>query len=204
MRNERFYLVTKRIFDVVISIVVLILLLPLFLLVAVAIKMDTAGPVFYVQKRAGKDRREFGMFKFRTMATGSDLKGLLTIGIDDKRITRSGQFLRRYKLDELPQLINVVAGNMSLVGPRPEVMRYVNFYTPQQLQVLNVKPGITDPVSIRFFDENQIIAKYADPEEGYVKEVMPEKLRMNLEYLKNRSFFSDLKIIWKTIARIFS
>ena len=144
------------------------------------------------------------MFKFRTMITGSDRKGLLTIGENDSRITSAGRFLRRYKLDELPQLLNVLKGDMSIVGPRPEVKKYVALYTEEQKKVLSVKPGITDPVSIRFFNENEMIASYPNPEEGYIREVMPEKLRLNLEYIYHQSFRNDFMIIIKTIARIFS
>lgn len=138
------------------------------------------------------------------MITGSEKKGLLTVGEDDSRITSVGRFLRRYKLDELPQLLNVLKGDMSIVGPRPEVKKYVDLYTAEQQKVLSVKPGITDPVSIRFFNENEIIARYPDPEEGYIREVMPEKLRLNLEYIDHQSFSKDFAIVIKTIARIFS
>ncbi|HUM47753.1 MAG TPA: sugar transferase [Chitinophagales bacterium] len=198
------YLFTKRIFDIVTASIALALLFPLFVLIGFAVKMDSPGKVFFLQKRVGHYGKVFSMFKFRTMYTGSDKKGLLTIGDEDHRITRSGKFLRRYKLDELPQLINVLAGNMSLVGPRPEVQQYVDLYNAEQKKVLQAKPGITDPVSLQYFNENELMSRYADPEEGYVKEVMPEKLRLNLEYLEHRSFYSDLRILLMTIARIFS
>ncbi|MEP7128731.1 MAG: sugar transferase [Chitinophagales bacterium] len=198
------YLFTKRIFDATIAAIALVLLSPLFLVIGIFILFDSGFPVFFLQKRVGLHKRPFSMYKFRTMHTGADRQGLLTVGIDDNRITRTGKFLRRYKLDELPQLINVFIGNMSLVGPRPEVQKYVDFYSEDQLKVLEVKPGITDPVSLAFFDENERIARYADPEEGYIKEVMPEKLRMNLEYLQHRNFTNDLTILFKTIKRIFS
>jgi lipopolysaccharide/colanic/teichoic acid biosynthesis glycosyltransferase len=202
--QKRFYHISKRLFDVIVSFVFLILLLPLFLIIAIAIKADSKGSVFYLQKRVGKDFREFRMFKFRTMKPGSDKGGLLTIGRDDQRITAAGKSLRRYKLDELPQLINVFTGQMSLVGPRPEVKKYVDLYNNEQKKVISIKPGITDLVSIRFFNENEIISRYANPEEGYIKEVMPEKLRLNLEYIRNQNFFSDLGILFKTLKRIFS
>ncbi|MEO6169245.1 MAG: sugar transferase [Chitinophagales bacterium] len=198
------YLFSKRIFDTIIVAVALVLLSPLFLLIGFAVILDSPGPVFFHQKRVGLHQKVFSMFKFRTMHPGADQKGLLTIGNEDSRITRTGKFLRRYKLDELPQLINVLIGNMSLVGPRPEVQRYVDLYNSEQLKVFLVKPGITDPVSLQYFNENEIMSHYADPEEGYIKEVMPQKLRLNLEYLQHRNFSGDIRILLKTVARIFS
>jgi lipopolysaccharide/colanic/teichoic acid biosynthesis glycosyltransferase len=198
-----FYLVSKRIFDILVSFIFLILLLPFFIIIAITVKAGSHGPVFYVQKRVGKDFKEFKMLKFRTMVTGAERKGLLTIGTNDARITQTGSFLRKYKLDELPQLINVLKGDMSIVGPRPEVKKYVDQYNEEQKKVMSIQPGITDLVSIRFFNENEILSRYEDPETGYVKEVMPEKLRLNLEYMENRSFVSDITIIVRTIARIF-
>ena len=199
-----FYLVSKRIFDILVSFIFLLLLLPFFIIIAIAVKAGSHGPVFYIQKRVGKNFKEFKMFKFRTMVTGADRKGLLTIGANDARVTQTGAFLRKYKLDELPQLINVLKGDMSIVGPRPEVKKYVDQYNEEERKVMTIQPGITDLVSIRFFNENEILSRYEDPETGYVKEVMPEKLRLNLEYMEHRSFLNDLTIIVKTIARIFS
>ncbi|MBX7107194.1 MAG: sugar transferase [Chitinophagales bacterium] len=198
------YLITKRIIDVLVAGISLMLLSPVFLLIAIAVKADSRGPVFYLQKRVGLNRRIFSIIKFRTMHTGADRRGLLTVGYHDNRITRTGKFLRRFKLDELPQLINVLTGDMSLVGPRPEVEKYVNLYNAEQLKVLEAKPGITDPVSISFFDENDLLAGYDNPEEGYINEVMPEKLRLNLAYINQRNISSDLMILFKTIVRIFS
>lgn len=198
------YLITKRIIDVLVAGISLMLLSPVFLLIAIAVKADSRGPVFYLQKRVGLNRRIFSIIKFRTMHTGADRHGLLTVGYHDNRITRTGKFLRRFKLDELPQLINVLTGDMSLVGPRPEVEKYVNLYNAEQLKVLEAKPGITDPVSISFFDENDLLAGYDNPEEGYINEVMPEKLRLNLAYINQRNISSDLMILFKTIVRIFS
>lgn len=198
------YLLTKRIIDISLACAALILLSPVFLLIAIAVKADSSGPVFYLQKRVGLNGRIFDIIKFRTMHTGADRQGLLTVGTHDHRITSIGKFLRRYKMDELPQLINVLIGNMSLVGPRPEVEKYVNLYDAEQRKVLLAKPGITDPVSIAYFDENELLSGYDNAEDGYIKEVMPEKLRMNLEYLRQRSTASDLAILIKTVARIFS
>lgn len=198
------YLLTKRIFDFITAAIALAILSPFFLAVAVIIKFDSKGPVFYLQERVGQYNRLFRMLKFRTMHTGADKKGWLTIGTTDSRITRSGQWLRKYKLDELPQLINVLIGNMSLVGPRPEVPYFVSLYNEAQLQVLQAKPGITDAVSLYYFDEQQLIAGYENPEQGYLKEIMPQKLQLNLEYLQKRSFKNDFHILVKTIIRIFS
>ncbi len=198
------YLLTKRIFDFITAAIALAILSPFFLAVAVIIKLDSKGPVFYLQERVGQYNRLFRMFKFRTMQTGADKKGWLTIGATDNRITRSGQWLRKYKLDELPQLINVLIGNMSLVGPRPEVPYFVSQYNEAQLQVLQAKPGITDAVSLYYFDEQQLIAGYENPEQGYLKEIMPQKLQLNLDYLQHRSFMNDFHILVKTIIRIFS
>lgn len=187
-----------------VSGIALLLLSPLFLVAAIAIRVDSPGPVFYLQERVGLRRQHFKMYKFRSMRLHADRAGLLTIGDTDNRITRVGKFMRRYKLDELPQLINVVKGNMSLVGPRPEVPHFVALYDDKQLQVLDAKPGITDPVSLHYFDEHRLIAGYADPEEGYVREIMPQKLGLNLAYLEHRSFSGDVSILFRTVMRIFS
>lgn len=187
-----------------VSGIALVLLSPLFLVTAMAIRVDSPGPVFYLQERVGLRRKHFKMYKFRSMRLHADRAGLLTIGDTDNRITRVGKFMRRYKLDELPQLINVVKGNMSLVGPRPEVPHFVALYDDKQLQVLDAKPGITDPVSLHFFDEHRLIAGYADPEEGYIREIMPQKLDLNLAYLEHRSFSGDISILFRTVMRIFS
>lgn len=180
----------------------LLLLCPLFLALAVWIKCDSPGPVFYRQTRVGRHNRDFRLFKFRSMRVGSDRKGLITVGGHDPRITRSGYFIRRYKLDELPQLINVFRGEMSLVGPRPEVRRYVELYTPEQMHVLDVRPGITDPASIRYRNENELLAEAADPETYYREVVMQDKLRIDLQYVRTRSFFGDLQIIFATFWEI--
>jgi len=192
----------KRLFDIVGSAVGIVLLSPVFIVLAIWIKKESKGPVFYKQKRVGKNGKEFLLFKFRSMRIGSDKLGLLTIGGSDPRITRAGNFIRKYKLDEFPQLINVLIGNMSIVGPRPEVAKYVNLYNEEQLKVLNVKPGITDWASIKFRNENELLAKAEKPEEFYISEVMPAKLQMSLQYIKKNNLLVDLKIIWMTLKKV--
>ncbi len=192
----------KRTFDVIASGLGLLLLSPLFLIIAIWVKADSPGPVFYRQTRVGRGNRDFRLFKFRSMRVGSDKKGLITVGGRDPRVTRSGYYIRKYKLDELPQLINVFTGDMSLVGPRPEVRKYVDLYTPHQLHVLDVRPGITDLASIRYRNENELLEQAADPEQYYREVVMQDKLRINLEYISDRSFFKDIKIIFLTFWAI--
>ncbi len=192
----------KRIFDVVASGLGLLVLSPFFLLLAVWIKLDSAGSVFYRQVRVGRYNRNFRLFKFRSMRVGSDKKGLITVGGRDPRVTRSGYFIRKYKLDELPQLINVLLGDMSLVGPRPEVRKYVEMYTSEQLHVLDVRPGITDMASIRYRNENELLAEAEDPEAYYIREIMPDKLKINLEYVAKHSFWFDMNLIFKTITEV--
>ncbi len=188
----------KRLFDVVASGVGLLLLSPLFLLVAIWIKLDSPGPVFYRQVRVGRYNRDFRIFKFRSMRVGADKGSLVTIGGRDPRVTRSGYFIRKFKIDELPQLINVFIGDMSLVGPRPEVRHYVDYWTKEQLRVLDVRPGITDPASIKFRNENELLEKADDPEKYYIEVIMQEKLRLYLEYVENHSFWYDMKLIFQT------
>lgn len=194
----------KRLFDIIFSIIGIIILLPLLVIVGFAIIIDSKGGVFYTQQRVGLNNLEFNLFKFRTMKTNSDKKGLLTVGSNDVRITKVGVFLRKYKIDELPQLFNVFNGSMSFVGPRPEVRKYVNLYNKQQVKVLSVKPGITDFASIKYFNENDLLAKSNNPEQTYINEIMPNKLKLNLDYIEKKSFALDIKIIIKTIAKIFS
>lgn len=166
--------------------------------------VDSRGGVFYKQVRVGKNSIDFQLYKFRSMKIDSDKKGLLTFGENDSRITKVGYFIRRYKMDELSQLINVFIGDMSLVGPRPEVRKYVGLYTEEQLKVLTVKPGITDNASIAYFDENELLGKSSSPEETYVSEIMPRKLALNLLYVNDHSLLSDVKIILRTIKKIFT
>ncbi len=192
----------KRIFDLFFTILGLIILLPFFALIAIWVMMDSRGGVFYRQERIGKDQKPFKLLKFRSMRTGADKQGLLTVGMKDSRITRSGFYLRKYKLDELPQLINVLLGDMSLVGPRPEVEKYVKLYSEEQLKVLSVRPGITDLASIKYRNENDVLASFEDAEAGYIQSVMPDKLKLNLMYIQNRSLLMDLRIILTTVLPI--
>ena len=194
----------KRVFDIFASGVGLLLLSPLFLLVTIWIKLDSPGPVFYRQVRVGRYNRDFRIFKFRSMRVGSDKSSLVTIGGRDPRVTRSGYFIRKFKIDELPQLINVFIGDMSLVGPRPEVRHYVDYWTKEQLHVLDVRPGITDPASIKFRNENELLEKAEDPEKYYIEVIMQEKLRLYLEYVEKQSFWYDLKLIFQTFWVIVS
>lgn len=167
-------------------------------------KTDSKGPVIYKQTRVGKNGKDFAVLKFRSMKQDSDSKGLLTVGGKDPRITNTGYFIRKYKLDELPQLINVIKGDMSFVGPRPEVRKYVLLYNEIQKKVLNVKPGITDVASIKYRNENELLEGSDDPESFYIKEIMPVKLKMNLEYINDRSFFKDIKVIFNTLKTVFT
>ena len=194
----------KRFFDVVASGFGLIVLSPLFLVLAIWIKCDSKGPVFYRQVRVGRGNKDFRIFKFRSMRVGADKGSLVTIGGHDPRVTRSGYFIRKFKFDELPQLINVFLGDMSLVGPRPEVRHYVDYWTPEQMHVLDVRPGITDPASIKFRNENELMEKAEDPEKYYIGVIMQEKIKLYLEYVNNNSFFYDLGLIFKTFKVIVS
>ena len=188
----------KRLFDIVASGLGLIVLSPLFLILAIWIKLDSKGPVFYRQVRVGYKNKDFRIFKFRSMRVGADKGSLVTIGGHDPRVTRSGYFIRKFKFDELPQLINVFLGDMSLVGPRPEVRHYVDYWTPEQMDVLDVRPGITDPASIKFRNENELMEKAEDPEKYYIEVIMQEKIKLYLEYVEKHSFFYDLGLIFKT------
>lgn len=194
----------KRGFDIVMSVVGLLCLSPLFVLIAVWIVLDSRGGVFYKQQRVGLNNRDFALYKFRSMRPQADKGSLITIGGRDPRITRSGYYIRKFKLDELPQLINVLKGDMSIVGPRPEVRRYVDMYTAEQMQVLSVRPGITDLASIKYRNENELLETVSDPEEYYVKTIMPDKLAINLQYVRRQSFVSDLGIILRTLLAVVS
>lgn len=192
----------KRLFDIIASACGLLVLSPIFIIMAIWIKLDSEGPVFYRQVRVGKNNKDFRIFKFRSMRVGSDKGSLVTIGGRDPRITNSGYFIRKYKFDEFPQLINVFMGDMSLVGPRPEVRHYVNYWTDKQMQVLNVCPGITDPASIKFRNENELMEMADDPEDYYINVIMQEKIRLYLEYVENASFWYDIKLIFQTFKVI--
>lgn len=195
---------TKRLFDTVFSLFLIMLLLPLFICVSIMISMDSRGGVFFGQTRVGFHEKTFQLWKFRTMRPNAESSGQLTVGARDSRITKVGFILRKYKMDELPQLWNVFIGEMSLVGPRPEVPKYVNQYTIEQKRVFEIKPGITDYASLLYFSESELLAASSDPEKTYITEIMPEKLKLNLEYLRDHSFRMDMAIILKTIAKIFS
>lgn len=194
----------RAIFDIIVSTIALLVLSPFLILITIAIAFDSRGGVFFKQVRVGKNRKNFNLLKFRTMRPFSEREGKITVGNDDPRITHVGAFLRKYKIDELPQLFNVLLGNMHLVGPRPEVPEYVAKYSTEQLRVLSVKPGITDYASLEYFNENELLGQSSNPEETYVNVVMPAKLKMNLEYVDNRNFPLDLKIMVKTVMRILS
>ena len=191
----------KRIFDIILSLFGLIILLPFMLIIAILIKLDSKGPVFFKQVRVTKNEREFKIFKYRTMRVGSDKYSQITVG-KDNRITKIGVFLRKYKLDEIPQLINVLLGDMSLVGPRPEVPKYVALYTEGQKEILKVRAGITDYASIEFSDENDLLASEEDPEKAYIEKIMPKKIELNKKYLSEISILTDIKIILLTIKKI--
>ena len=192
----------KRFFDIVLSICGLLVLAPLFFVLAIWIKFDSTGPVFYRQVRVGRRNRDFSLYKFRSMRVGADKGSLITIGGHDSRITHSGYYIRKYKLDEFPQLINVLKGDMSIVGPRPEVRRYVDLYTPEQLHVLDVRPGITDYASIKYRDENELLENVENPDDYYVRVIMPDKLAINLEYVSKHNLWMDLQIVWQTIIAV--
>lgn len=191
----------KRIFDFVVSLFGVIIISPILLIVAIAIKVDSKGNVLFLQKRVGKKGNPFYIYKFRTMVTDAERLGKqITVG-KDNRITKVGALLRKYKIDELPQLLNVIKGDMSLVGPRPEVPRYVELYTEEERKVLDVRPGITDLASLRYKDENDILGKVENPEEYYINIIMKDKLKLNLEYIEKSNILFDISLIFKTIIK---
>lgn len=194
----------KRLFDILFSMVMLLLLSPLFVILFLAVVADSRGGGFFGQIRVGRHGKDFRLWKFRTMRPDAERGGQLTVGSADKRITRVGYYLRKFKVDELPQLWNVLRGDMSMVGPRPEVPRYVALYTPEQRSVLDVRPGITDYASLKYFSESDLLAASSDPEKTYIQEIMPAKLELNLQYIRTQSIPEDTKIIaltaWRMIA----
>ncbi len=192
----------KRGIDILFSLIGLICLFPFFIFISFFIYITSKGGVFFVQLRVGKNNKDFKLYKFRTMFLNSDSKGLLTVGNNDKRITKLGYYLRKNKLDEFPQLINVLNGTMSIVGPRPEVRKYVNLYNSEQKSILDVKPGITDFASLMYYNENEILANSVNPEETYINEIMPIKLELNKQYINEMSLLTDLKIIFKTFIKL--
>ena len=192
----------KRAFDIVSCALAVLLLFPFGLLIALCIVCGSKGGVFYRQTRVGRGGKDFKLLKFRTMRPNADRQGLLITVGNDQRITRIGKFLRKYKIDELPQLLNIIKGDMSVVGPRPEVRRYVELYDERQRRVLTVRPGLTDYASLKYISESELLAKSDDPEKTYIKEIMPAKLELNLQYIDNQSLKEDFKLILKTIASI--
>lgn len=193
----------KRIIDIFASAFMLILLFPFGLVIALLIACDSRGGVFYRQSRVGRYNRDFTLYKFRTMRTDADRLGLLTVGARDPRVTRVGYYLRKYKIDELPQLLNILSGDMSFVGPRPEVRKYVDLYNDEQKKVLSVRPGLTDYASIAYINENEILEKANDKEQTYINEIMPEKIKLNMKFIQNPSLYQYFKIIFLTIKSIF-
>ena len=191
----------KRLFDITASFFGIIILSPLLIFIGLWVGLSSKGGVFYKQIRVGKNNKDFKLYKFRSMRVNSDKQGLLTVGSKDSRITKAGYFIRKYKIDELPQLFNVLKGDMSFVGPRPEVRRYVDLYSKEQMKVLSVRPGITDPASIKYRNENDLLSSANNPEEYYIQYIMPDKLKINIDYINNRTFFKDIKIIFQTIFR---
>ena len=192
----------KRLFDLVASGLGLLFLAPILIIVAIWIKIDSEGPVFFRQLRVGRNNKDFRIYKFRSMRVGSDKGSQVTVGGHDPRITKSGYFIRKTKIDELPQLINVFIGDMSLVGPRPEVRHYVNYWTPEQMHVLDVRPGITDPASIRYRNENELLEKAEDPEKYYIEIIMQDKIKLYLDYVEKHGFWYDIKLIFQTFKAI--
>jgi lipopolysaccharide/colanic/teichoic acid biosynthesis glycosyltransferase len=192
----------KRFVDIISSLIVLLIGFPFFLVIAFLIVVSSKGGVFFIQKRVGKNNLDFNLYKFRTMKPDSESKGQITVGGKDPRITKIGYWLRKFKMDEFPQLINVIKGDMSIVGPRPEVRKYVDLYSEEQLCVLNVRPGLTDLASLEYIDENELLGKSTNPEATYINEIMPKKLELNLKYIAHQSLWLDIKLIFKTFFKI--
>ena len=192
----------KRILDIIFSISLLIALLPLFLIIIFLINLETTGGTFYTQIRVGKFNANFKIIKFRSMYVGADLKGYLTVGDKDARITKVGYFLRKYKLDELPQLINILKGEMSFVGPRPEVRQFIDLLDKDQLEMLSVRPGLTDFASLKYVNESEILRESDDPERIYIEDILPEKVRLGIDYIKRSNLYLDIKLVFMTIYQI--
>jgi len=192
----------KRVTDFLFALMGLVIALPFFLFIGLLVKIDSTGPVLYLQQRVGKNKLPFTLFKFRTMHIEADKKTAITVGNRDPRITRIGYYLRKFKVDELPQLINVLVGDMSLVGPRPELKKFVDLYNEQQQSVLSVRPGLTDLASIQFRNENELLEGKADPIDFYIHEIMPVKLKLNMEYIASQSFWLDIQILFRTFLVI--
>lgn len=194
----------KRLFDILVSLIILSVFLPFGILISLAIVLESKGGAFYRQERIGKNGVPFRLWKFRTMRVNADKLGKLTVGMRDPRITRVGYFIRKSKLDEFPQFLNVLTGEMSIVGPRPEVQEYVSLYTEEQRKILSVKPGITDYASLEYFKENELLGKSENPRETYIHEIMPAKIELNKKYIANPTLGQDIKIMWQTFLKIVS
>ncbi len=192
----------KRLFDIIVSTIILLIFLPFGIIFSLLILFESKGGIFYRQQRVGKYGKDFGLYKFRTMRPDSDKLGQLTVGMRDPRITKIGYLLRKYKIDEFPQFLNVIRGEMSIVGPRPEVREYVNLYTKDQEKILDVKPGITDYASLEYFDESRLLGEAENPKETYIHEIMPAKLALNQKYLANPTVGHDIQIMWKTFMKM--
>jgi lipopolysaccharide/colanic/teichoic acid biosynthesis glycosyltransferase len=193
---------TKRLFDIFVTLMIGVVLFPMAIIVSIMILLEGGGGVFFKQERIGLYGKPFYLWKFRTMKKNSEERGQLTIGMKDDRITKLGTFLRKYKLDEIPQLLNVLTGEMSLVGPRPEVKKYVDLYNDEQRKILNAKPGITDYASLEYFKENEILGNAQDPEKAYIEEIMPHKLRINQKFLRSSGLSQDINVLYLTALRI--
>jgi lipopolysaccharide/colanic/teichoic acid biosynthesis glycosyltransferase len=191
----------KRTFDITFSLMGLLVLLPILLIIFMLVIIESPGGIFYRQSRVGKNNKEFKLYKIRTMHKDSEKGGLLTIGKRDNRITKVGYYLRKYKIDEFPQLLNILLGDMSFVGPRPEVRKYVDLYSAEQLEVLKVKPGLTDIASLTYYHENEYLSKFDDPEKEYIEKLIPHKIKLNLEYIQRQNFKLDIWIIIKTLFK---
>jgi len=203
VKISKITLITKRVFDLISSSIGIILLLPFLIVISIIIKITSKGPVIYKQVRVGRNGKNFRIYKFRTMIVGADKSNqLITVG-NDSRVTKFGKILRKFKLDEFPQLFNVLLGTMSIVGPRPEVPKYVDMYSENQKKVLLLKPGITDYASIEYRDESNILSKSSTPEVTYINEIMPRKIQLNMIYANKVSLFEDIKIIFMTLIKIF-
>lgn len=194
--------IIKRIMDIVVAIISLIVLAPLFIIIMILIKIDDGGPVFYIQERVGRGFQTFKLLKFRTMVVEGDKKGLLITRHDDQRITRVGKILRKYKIDELPQLINIIKGDMSIVGPRPEMKKYVDLFKEEYKSILKVRPGLTDYATIEFRNEEEILGKFYDPEQAYINVILPNKIELSRKYVNEAGLITDILIIAKTIKAI--
>ena len=199
LKNSKFNLFIKRLFDILASLFgILVMAIPM-IIISIAIKLDSKGPVFFKQKRVKKNNKDFTILKFRTMVVDAPKLGMaITVG-DDSRITKVGKFLRKTKLDEFPQLFNVLVGDMSFVGPRPEVRKYVDMYSDSDKDILKIRPGITDLASIKYRDESEILDKSDNPEKTYVEEIMPNKIELNKQYIENINLLNDIKIILQTL-----